>query len=128
MEFKKFCEERDRMCKYYSSDKHEYDCPLRTITAYCCYCESSCMNSSDKAEMIVANWMRNHPPVTMLSVVKEKFPSIALNEKGVPKVCPHHLCDAWFNSENGGCILTSGNNIESNCVDCWTRPVPDDEE
>lgn len=128
MEFKKFCEEHSRMCKHYSINHDEKNCPLRSIAAYCCYCQYACMKDPDMAENIVVKWKSEHPCQTMLSVVKEKFPSIALNEKGVPMVCPQHLCDAWSNSENGGCVLISGSKYASNCVACWTRPVPDDEE
>lgn len=128
MEFKKFCEERDRMCEYYTRKDQFGYCPIRQRIDYCCECGNYCLDNPLNAESLISEWIIKHPAPTLLSAVMEKFPSIALNEKGVPRVCPHHLCDAWFHPENGGCVFTSGSNPELDCVACWTRPIPDDEE
>lgn len=69
MEFKEFCKERSRMCKFKKycgrceiGDKKE----TRTCAEYC-------VKNPDEAERIVSEWSKEHPITTNADKFKEVF-------------------------------------------------------
>lgn len=125
MEFQKFCKERDRMCEYYTRKHQSSYCPIRQRIDYCCECGNYCLDNPLNAESLISEWITKHPAPTLFDVVMEKFPSVPFNAKGVPNICPQHLCASWSYPKNGGCILDAAG---PDCVACWNRPISDIKE
>lgn len=72
----------------------------------------------EDAEMIekaVLKWAADHPEKTMEDVLFEKFPQAQRLPNGRIRICPHMLNPAWKNDQ---CV-----HGESNCRECWRRPV-----
>jgi len=81
MEFKEFCKERSRMCKFnqYCSrcdigDKKEPG-----------MCADYCVKNPDEAEKIVSEWAEEHPVVTNADKFREVF-GVSIGSFGEP--CP----------------------------------------
>ena len=124
MEFKKLCEEHNRMCKNYSINHNEKNCPLRPIVAYCSYCQFACMKNPEISEKIISDWVELHPRKTMLDVVLEKFPNIRMLDCGSPVTCPGNMEPSWKADSVHGCIFNADGSPD--CYNCWRRPVPEE--
>lgn len=80
-------------------------------------CSNFEMYYPEKAAAIVQKWSDEHPRKTCLTELLEKFPKTPLDDDGTPSaVCP----DAVGLTERFDCT--------HDCVECWNRPLREEEE
>lgn len=107
-----FFKEWRRMCDKFPQERNDR-CPMRMkgFTSFCCDCRSRAYGRPKEAIRIVQEWSDAHPPRTRLSVLKEKFPNVQLEEDGLPvEICAGILYG--FTCEEG-----------DECDVCWRTPI-----
>ena len=67
---------------------------------------------TEKAIEIVQEWSDQHPVRTRLSVLKEQYPNLVMNEHDNPRVCAGILYGFF-----------SGSVCLDDCTKCWNTPM-----
>lgn len=67
----------------------------------------------EEAINIIQRWSDRNLRKTMLKDFKEKYPDAPLDNGWRPAMCPY---DLGYEKYDGDCK-------ESNCLDCWSRPI-----
>lgn len=112
-----FLKERARMCESYGV--HCNNCELHKEAAkHHLKCYQLFKKAPQKDVEIVQAWSDEHPiepVVTYLDKLLEIFPSVKLNQKGVPR----RFCPEALGLEELDCSLTATSDI---CKRCWSQP------
>ena len=106
-----FLAELERMCNSFGSCSYGcqlYDFDIGTT------CETWMFNhdNAKKAIGVVQEWSNSHQPKTRLSVLKEQYPNLVMNEHDNPRVCAGILYGFFSDSV---CF--------DDCTKCWNTPI-----
>lgn len=116
-----FLAERSRLCD------SEYYCADCVLKDYCYIANEEKMypvydeKAISKMMQIVQEWSDTHQPKTRLSVLKEQYPNLVMDEnKGIPiDFCAGVLYGYEI-------CKVDEENKQFTCVKCWNTPIEDD--
>lgn len=106
-----------RMCKSYGESTCDA-CPLvkEGLAQSLDVCqEVALLKHPDKSVEIIEAWAKEHPEKTYIQDLLEKFPRMALSDKGIPYPCKAYLYD-----NANKCTHENGN-----CKECWNAVMED---
>ena len=108
-----FIKEWNRMCDSYDSECRY--CPIEECKLDIEDCLSWVCNEKniEKAIEIVQEWSKENPIKTRLSLLKEQYPNVRLNSKGIPLICMSQL----YNVDSAKC--------DADCIKCWNTTIKD---
>lgn len=118
MELNEFIEKWHKMCRFHTSEGTcQKTCKFHTVFGVnrdCIPVHRMDENDVRKAELLLEEFEREHPPKTMAQDFFEKFPNAPKHNGGeIPIVCPYYC---GYTDES-----TCLGNID--CVSCWNRPL-----